>query len=60
MILPTGKRRYRVEQDGCLVLQVEERPHFATKHGPLPVPDAEPSWRDARLEDLTVHDIAAR
>lgn len=56
MICLTGRRRYRVADDGCLVLQVQEQECFRTRYGSLPVPDAEPKWRDARTEDLTVHD----
>ena len=44
----TGRRRYRADADGRIVLQVEVRLSF-------PAPTTPIGWRDACLEDLSVH-----
>ena len=52
----TGKRRYRVSDDGLVILQVQECESFRTRFGWLPHPEATPEWRDARIEDLSEHE----
>lgn len=47
----TGRRRYRVDADGRVILQVEE--HYPSTG--FPGPPAYSTWRDARIEDLSVH-----
>ncbi|WP_421565922.1 hypothetical protein [Ochrobactrum sp. EDr1-4] len=56
MVKLTGKRRYRADQEGKIILQVQTRRHFRTALSSLPVPDEEPTWRDATVEDLTEHE----
>lgn len=53
MIALTGKRRYRATAEGLVVLQVE----FDIRLGAhrLSLPGATPEWRDATVEDLTIH-----
>ncbi len=55
MVRLTGNRRYRVDTDGKIVLQVQTRRYFSTGRGLLPMPNEEPAWRDAIVEDLTEH-----
>lgn len=57
MVRLTGKRRYRADIDGRVILQVQERRYFSTSYGPLPMPDSQPVWRDATVEDLTEHEF---
>lgn len=57
MIRLTGKRRYRVSDDGKVILQVQEGRYFSNSYGFLPVPNSDKSWRDACLEDLSEHDV---
>ena len=53
----TGKRRYRVDEHGKVILQVQERYYFNGGHGHLPVSNKVPTWRDATVEDLTEHEF---
>lgn len=56
MIRLTGKRRYRVSDDGKVVLQVQQDSYFNTSFG-LTRTNTDPTWRDATLEDLSEHEI---
>lgn len=55
MITYTGKQRYRVTPEGLIVLQIEEQDRFPTRAGVRAQPNSKPAWRDATVEDLTVH-----
>ena len=59
MVRLTGKRRYRADTDGNIILQVQTRRYFNAGHGPLPMPHESPVWRDATVEDLTEHEFRA-
>lgn len=50
MVRLTGKRRYRADQDGKIILQVQTRRHYNSG------PSEAPLWRDATVEDLTEHE----
>lgn len=54
MMKLSGKRRYRSDDDGRLILQVQE--YRCTNTG-LPLPDEDATWRDARTEDLSVYEV---
>jgi hypothetical protein len=55
MITYTGRQRYRVTSEGLIVLQIEEQDRFPTSAGTRAQPNRKPIWRDATIEDLTVH-----
>lgn len=59
MVRLTGKRRYRADADGKVILQVQTGEYFNAGHGPLRAPGTTPVWRDATVEDLTEHEFNA-
>lgn len=60
----TGARRFRLGRGGVIVLQVEERRERTRSAVPPKVGDraawipVAARWRDARVEDLTQHEVA--